>query len=127
MLGTVDAAAYERLGVRVADLASSLASVLAAGLDGTGYGAQVPVVGTLFGIFFVNAGAPPVSDYDGAADAAGTGLYADFFSAMLAEGVALAPGPYEVSFASMAHDAADVDATLAAAERAVAAVAAGVP
>jgi glutamate-1-semialdehyde 2,1-aminomutase len=126
VLATVDAAAYEHLALRVADLASSLASVLAAGLDGTGYGAQVPAVGTLFGIYFTNAGALPVSDYDGAVDAAGTGLYAAFFSAMLAEGVALAPGPYEVSFTSMAHDAADVDVTVAAAERAVAAVAAGV-
>ncbi len=100
--------------------------MLAAGLDGTGYGAQVPVVGPLFGIYFVNAGVPPVADYDGAADSAGTGLYSTFFSAMLAAGVALAPGPYEVAFTSMAHDAADLDATVAAAERAVAAVAAGV-
>jgi len=38
---------------------------------------------------------------------------------MLDHGIALAPGPYEVMFPSLAHTDADVEATLAAA-RAVA-------
>ncbi len=32
------------------------------------------------------------------------GLYATFFHAMLARGVALAPGAYEILFVSLAHD-----------------------
>ncbi len=32
-----------------------------------------------------------------------TGIYAPFFRSMLERGVALAPGPYEVAFPSMAH------------------------
>ena len=74
--------------------------------------ARVPVVGPLFGLFFVPEGAPDVSDYDGAAASAATGLYARFFRAMLDRGVALAPGPYEVAFPSLAHGSAEYDRTL---------------
>ena len=65
-------------------------------------------------------GGPDVRDYDGAAASAGTGLYARFFRAMLDRGVALAPGPYEVAFPSMAHGAAEFDRTLACASEAIA-------
>ena len=50
-----------------------------------------------------------------------TGLYARLFRAMLDRGVALAPGPYEVAFPSMAHGAAEYDRTLAVAADAAAA------
>jgi glutamate-1-semialdehyde 2,1-aminomutase len=39
---------------------------------------------------------------------------------MLEAGVYLAPSPYEAGFVSLAHSEADVDATLAAAEGALA-------
>jgi glutamate-1-semialdehyde 2,1-aminomutase len=40
---------------------------------------------------------------------AATGLYARFFRAMLDRGVALAPGPYEIAFTSMAHSQPDLE------------------
>ena len=50
-------------------------------------------------------------------------MYARFFRAMLDRGVALAPGPYEVAFTSMAHTEADLDLAVAAAADAIAEVA----
>ena len=51
---------------------------------------------------------PPPVDFDGArrTDEA---AYAAFFQAMLAEGVALAPGAYEAIFVGLAHDDAVLD------------------
>ena len=70
---------------------------------------QVPVVGPLVGLFFADA---PVTDYDEAKAAAANGLYARFFRAMLDRGVALAPGPYEVLFPSLAHTKDDIERTV---------------
>ena len=55
----------------------------------------------------------------GAAASAATGLYPRLFRSMLARGVALAPGPYEVAFPSMAHGEAEFDHTLEAASEAI--------
>ena len=41
------------------------------------------------------------------------------FRSMLARGVALAPGPYEVAFPSMAHGRAELDHTLEVASEAI--------
>ncbi len=49
--------------------------------------------------------------------------FATFFREMLAQGVLLPPSPYEVWFVCAAHAEADIDLTLQAAERALAAVA----
>jgi glutamate-1-semialdehyde 2,1-aminomutase len=111
VLSTLTAADYRSLSARVAGFGAELERVLTAGLakagvtDGAGVPleSRVPVVGPLFGLFFVPAGAGPVVDYPGAQASAATGLYAAFFRAMLDRGVALAPGPYEVGFPSMAH------------------------
>ena len=46
-----------------------------------------------------------------------------FFHAMLDRGVYLAPSAFEAGFVSMAHDAAVIDATLAAARDAFAGIA----
>ena len=51
--------------------------------------------------------------------------YARFFHALLDEGVALAPGAYEVVFPGLAHTDAVVDEVIAAAHRAAARLAAG--
>ena len=120
VLSIADDAAYTALGARVARFGADLAGVLADGLarSDVGIGVRVPVVGTLLGIFFV-PGDGEVTDYDGAAAAAGTGLYARFFRAMLDRGVALAPGPYEVAFPSMAHGGAELDHAVEVAAEAV--------
>ena len=103
VLTLMDPSAYAALSDRVANFGASLAKVLGSTMAGSGFSVQVPVVGPLVGVFFVADGEGPVTDYDGAARAAGTGIYPRFFRAMLDRGVALAPGPYEVAFPSMAH------------------------
>jgi len=106
VLEHVTAADYASLAEAVGSFAASLRAVLDAALDASGttdasgrrLTARVPVVGPLFGLYFVPDGSPDVSDYDGAVASADTGLYARLFREMLARGVALAPGPYEVAF-----------------------------
>jgi glutamate-1-semialdehyde 2,1-aminomutase len=120
---------YAALSAAVRSFGSSLREVLDAALDAAGttdgsghrLTARVPVVGPLFGLSFVPDGSPGVSDYDGAVASADTGLYARLFREMLARGVALAPGPYEVAFPSLAHGTAEYDRTLAVAADAAAA------
>ena len=131
VLATLDTLAYSGLAERVSRFGQELALVLNDGLakggavnaQGEPLEARVPVVGPLFGLFFVPAGTGPVTSYEEAEASAATGLYARFFHGMLARGVALAPGPYEVAFPSMAHGEAELDDTLAiAADAIVAAV-----
>lgn len=101
---------YRRLEDRATRLQAALADgCAAAGLDWT-----VGREGTLVGLF---CGADAPRDYDEArtTDEAG---YARFFHSMLASGVAMAPGAYEVIFAGLAHTDADLDAVAEAAERA---------
>jgi len=86
---------YDRLAGRVACFAAGLRDAFAAaGLDW-----QVPVVGTLSGIF---CGPELPADYTDATTCDEAG-YARFFHAMLRRGVALAPGAYEVMFCGLAH------------------------
>lgn len=108
---------FEELAERVGRLAAGLAEAISS----SGLPAQVPACRTLFGIYFADE---PVTDYDGAKRAASNGLYAPFFHAMLARGVALAPSAYEVGFCSMAHSDADIDRTVEAAADAAREVAA---
>jgi len=120
--------AYTALSSAVAGFGSALEGVLAGALsaagttDGEGrpLTARVAVVGPLFGISFVPEGGPGVSDYDGAAASAATGLYAKFFRSMLSRGVALAPGPYEVAFPSMAHGDDEFERAMTCAEESIA-------
>ena len=127
VLGTLDPGAYTSLADRVSRFAVELQTVLSTALakagttDGEGrqLEAAVPVIGPLFGLFFVPAGSDPVRDYEGAVASATTGLYTRLFRSMLARGVALAPGPYEVAFPSMAHGQAELDRTLEVASEAV--------
>ncbi len=128
VLAALDTTAYSVLAERVSRFGHELEQVLNEGLAKAGAAnaqgdpieARVPVVGPLFGLFFVPAGTGPVTSYDGAEASAATGLYARFFHGMLARGVALAPGPYEVAFPSMAHGEAELDDTLGIASDAIA-------
>jgi glutamate-1-semialdehyde 2,1-aminomutase len=94
---------------------------LVAGLAGAARGAGVPLstnhVCGMFGIFFTAR--ERVASY---ADATACDIdaFRRFFHAMLAEGVYLAPSAFEAGFVSMAHGAAELDFTIAAAERAFA-------
>ncbi len=105
-LRQLDSTAYGRLEATAVRLQAGLQQVVAhAGLP-----VQVPRYRTLVGLF-AGAGAP-VTAWPGAKAAAGTGLYAQLFRVLLDRGVALAPGPYEVLFPSLAHDDDVIDATI---------------
>lgn len=130
VLGAVDAESYTALSDRVASFGAALEKVLNEGLARSGDGhvsfeARVPVVGPLLGLFFVPEGSGPMRGYDDAVRSATTGLYARFFRAMLDRGVALAPGPYEIAFTSMAHTDGDLERTVDVASQAIFEVVAG--
>jgi glutamate-1-semialdehyde 2,1-aminomutase len=81
--------------------ARHLAATLRDACQSAGFVAEFPVVGTLVGIVCGHA-AGTVRNFD---DARRTDerAYAAFFQAMLAEGVAMAPGAYEAIFVGLAH------------------------
>ena len=106
-LAHLDADAYRTLDAKAERLACGMRDAFAA----NGVDAVVPRVGPLLGVFFT---ATEPRDFDEADAAARNGRYASFFHAMLKQGVAFAPGPYEVIFPSLAHRDADIDATIAA-------------
>ena len=130
VLDTLTPDAYAGLSSSVAAFGSSLEGILSSSMSAAGttdasgrpLTARVPVVGPLFGLFFLPVGEPDVVDYDGAAASAATGLYGRFFRAMLDRGVALAPGPYEVAFPSLAHGPAEYEFALSCAGEAMAEV-----
>ncbi len=95
----------------LATWAGRLGAGLAAAGAGAGLPVQVPVAGPLVGVFF---GAAPVTDYEGARASAATGLYPALMHGLLERGVAIAPGPYEVLFPSLAHTDADMERTIEA-------------
>ncbi|HEY1807948.1 MAG TPA: glutamate-1-semialdehyde 2,1-aminomutase [Acidobacteriaceae bacterium] len=76
-------------------------------------------VGAMFTWFFTG---DPVTDFTGAARA-DTKRFARFHQAMLESGVWLPPSQFEAAFLSTAHSEADVQATVEAARRALAAIA----
>ena len=85
-----------------------------------GFQARFPVVGTLFGIVCGGDAANPVQNFDDA-KTTDEAAYARFFQAMLAEGVALAPGAYEAIFVGLAHTDDVIDRIGEATARAAAA------
>lgn len=71
-------------------------------------------VGSMFGVFFTEE--THITNYQQVM-ACNIERFNRFFHGMLAEGVYLAPASYEAGFLSSAHTDADIDATLAAAEK----------
>jgi glutamate-1-semialdehyde 2,1-aminomutase len=117
VLDQLDDGTYDVLSGRAERLAAGLRDAIAsAGLPIT-----TPVVGPLLGLHFSDI---PAVDYD-TARATDEDAYARFFHAMLHEGVALAPGAYEIAFPGLSHTDDVIDEVIEAAGRA--AVAAAVP
>ncbi|HEX4904388.1 MAG TPA: glutamate-1-semialdehyde 2,1-aminomutase [Acidimicrobiales bacterium] len=104
VLQLLDDTAYTMLAGRAGELQHALASAI----SGAGLPVQVPRVGTLVGLHFSNT---PVVDYDSAKVAVDNGLYRRFFRAMLDRGIAMAPGPYETLFPSLAHTWDEIERT----------------
>jgi glutamate-1-semialdehyde 2,1-aminomutase len=86
---------YMELGAR----ARALSTLLRDACLSAGIVAQFPVVGTLVGAFF---GPSTPTNFDEAKQT-DEKMYARLFHAMLAEGVALAPGAYEALFVGLGH------------------------
>jgi glutamate-1-semialdehyde 2,1-aminomutase len=103
---------YEALESKSRRLAEGLREI--AGEAGVEFTASA--VGGILGFFFHPG---PVRNFEDA-KRAHEGRFRRFFHSMLEQGVYLAPSPYECAFLSLAHRRADIDATLAAAEVAMA-------
>ena len=78
-------------------------------------------VGGMFGVYFRDAGIGPPQTYAQVMEC-NKDRFNTFFHAMLAQGVYLAPSAFEAGFVSSAHSATDIENTLAAAEKAFAAI-----
>jgi glutamate-1-semialdehyde 2,1-aminomutase len=109
-LDLLDDGVHSELARRASRLGEGLRDALGA----AGIPVTVPVVGPLLGLHF---SATPAVDYE-TARRTDEAMYARFFHALLDEGVALAPGAYEVAFPGLAHDDAIIDEILTAANRA---------
>jgi glutamate-1-semialdehyde 2,1-aminomutase len=107
---------YETLGARTTRLVQGFAAAARAAAPGLAFSSDS--VGGMFGIYF-SAAPPRTYAQVMAMDKA---RFNAFFHAMLARGVYLAPSAFEAGFVSAAHDDAVIDATLAAAAEAFAAV-----
>jgi glutamate-1-semialdehyde 2,1-aminomutase len=99
--------AYERLGATSQQMADGLTEIARE----IGVEFSAVAVGGAFGFFFHPG---PVRNF---ADAqkAHAGRFKRFFQSMLAQGIYLAPSPFEIGFASLAHKGRDIEAALAAA------------
>ena len=114
-LDLLDGQAYQHLEATAARLAKGLTDAL----TGAGLDAVLPRVGSLLGLFL---GDREPTCFDEVKVIAENGLYPKVFHALLERGVALAPGPYEVLFPSLAHTDEVVDSTIETAVQAAAAV-----
>jgi len=101
---------YEALAASTAKMASGLAEAARA----AGIAFCADAVGGMFGLYF--SATPPRSYAE--VMACDKERFNAFFHAMLEQGVYLAPSAFEAGFVSAQHDAATLDATLAAARAA---------
>ncbi len=107
------------------DALEANSNLLCDGLEAAARDAGVPFtttrVGGMFGLFFTDQ---PAVDTYAQAVACNTAAFNRFFHAMLERGVFMAPSAFEAGFMSSAHDAAVIEATIAAAREAFAELAA---
>ena len=101
----LDRDAYKQLTTTAARLADGLTDVFSS----AGFSALLPRVGSLVGLFF---GEKSPTNFDEAQELAGNGVYPKVFHALLQQGVAFAPGPYEGLFPSLVHTDEIIDRTL---------------
>ena len=90
----------------------NFASDLEAAIREAGVFALAPHVGSLMGLYLSDGEVSAPRNFAEAKALNENGLYKKFFHAMLARGVALAPGAYEILFVSLAHTVADLERTV---------------
>jgi glutamate-1-semialdehyde 2,1-aminomutase len=93
---------------------AALTDGLKARADAAGVPLATQSVGGMFGLFFTPLAAVTSFAQVMACD---VGLFRRFYHGMLGQGVYLAPSAFEAGFLSAAHNTADIEATLGAAER----------
>ena len=94
--------------------AASLGSGVKRAADAAGIPIQQTRVGTMFSNFFSEV---PSKDWSSVSQA-DTGRFGKYFTAMLENGIYLAPSQFEAGFVSTAHTPDVIEATIAAAEKA---------
>jgi len=94
-------------------------------LRASGLYALCPTVGPLMGLYLSREPFDAPTNFSQARALCDNGLYAEFFHAMLARGVALAPGAYEILFTSLAHSPDDLARAVELAGDAASEIAAG--
>ncbi|MFP4159939.1 MAG: glutamate-1-semialdehyde 2,1-aminomutase [Desulfobacterales bacterium] len=99
---------YESLEENSARLGNGLARLA----ERLGIPAAVNRVGSMLGLFFTEG---PVTNFE-QAKGSDTEKFASFYRSMLEKGVYLPAAQFEVIFVSSAHEVADIDETLSAAE-----------
>jgi len=115
-LATLRALAQPGVFAAIADTAVALVTGIESAAQAHGIPIQAGRVGTMFGFYFLKAPGLTITDYASARANADTVRYGRFFHAMLDRGVYFAPSQFEAGFASSAHTAADIRATLSAAQ-----------
>jgi glutamate-1-semialdehyde 2,1-aminomutase len=113
-LQRLDGPAYDRLAATT----DALADGMRAAAQAAGQTVQVQTMPGLMTVFFSER---PVRDYAGAA-ACDTGAYGRWCRLLLERGVYPPPSQFEAWFPSLAHDSEHVEATVAAAGEAFAAL-----
>jgi glutamate-1-semialdehyde 2,1-aminomutase len=111
VLSRVSPRDYAELSERVGRFAAAMAEAVGS----AGLVARTPVEGPLMGLYLAREEFEEPRDFEEARRLCDNGLYRAFFHAMLDQGVALAPGAYEILFVSLAHSDEDLSRTVEAA------------
>jgi len=119
VLDLVSASDIAALSATVSKFAADLNAAITAG----GLFAQTPVQGPLMGLYLSKTAFDAPRNIAEANVICGNGVYGKFFHEMLARGVAMAPGAYEIMFVSLAHSNEDLARTCEIAGEAARAVA----
>jgi len=100
---------YADLATKTTQLVDGISAIA----EEVGIALSTNQVGSMFGLFFTDV--DRVTSFKQVMNA-DTDMFNQFFQGMLAEGVNLAPSPFESGFVSAAHGEAEIAATLEAAE-----------
>ncbi|QSX38009.1 glutamate-1-semialdehyde 2,1-aminomutase [Shewanella sedimentimangrovi] len=116
-LAQLDALCAEGLYEELAAKTKRIAEGFKAAADKHGIPMAINYVGGMFGFFFTDE--PEITRFE-QVTRCNMEQFRAFYHGMLDEGVYLAPSAYEAGFLSMAHGDAEIEATLAAADRVLA-------